>query len=276
MKNLFILFTLFSSALALPTHSPNRATYFHDDANCFNACDPCFLWQEALNWRFAYYGDFIFNRYMQRRQNTHGAGDIQTFSFVTNGGTVTLNAADWFEFFALLGATKFYIQTPSRINGQQSELFFSPRLSWSIGMRGTVWRAGALAFGFAGQYFRTAPKLNAFMSNGGGLLTYFNNQPKLAYAEWSASFGGSYEIEGPGDTKFVPHLAAVASGAKMSMRGIRFQNDGSSYHLLNLEDKRMWGYAFGLNWLLRTQLALGAEARFGDQKALHLSGELAF
>lgn len=277
MRRAFFAFLLLSSTLwALPTHSPNRATYFHDEQSSFNACDPCFMWQEALNWRIGYSGDFVFNRYMERRQNTHNLSDIRTVSFVTNAGALTVNAADWFEFYTLLGATKFSIITPSRANGQQSELFFSPRLSWSIGMRGTAWMCHGLALGFQGQYFRTSPKLDAFFDYGGGVLNYFNNYEKPTYAEWSASCGMSYPFEGPGDMEFIPHVAAVASWAKMGMRGNSFVNDGTTHTFLNLKDTRMWGYAFGLNWILNRTIDVGVEARFGDQKALHIIGEVAF
>ena len=114
MRKILVLLILSSTIWALPTHSPNRASYFHDDESCFNPCDPCFLWQEALNWRVAYNGDFVFNRYMERRQDVHGQGDIETFAFATNGGTLTLNAADWFEFYALFGKHRLSDQNSSK------------------------------------------------------------------------------------------------------------------------------------------------------------------
>ena len=143
-------------------------------------------------------------------------------------------------------------------------------------MRGTAWMCRRLALGFQGQYFRTSPKIDSFLGYGGGFLTSFNNFEKAQFSEWSASCGLSYTFEAPCCMEFMPHVAAVASGAKMSLRGQSFVNNGITYTLLNLKDKRMWGYALGLNWLLNRTIGASAEVRFGDQKALHVTGELAF
>ena len=276
MQKLLIFLFLNAILWALPTHSPNRATYFHDDASTFNPCNPCFLWQEALNLRFAYVGDFVFNRDMEKRENRHRRGDIQTFAITTNGGAATLNIADWFEFYGRLGATNFSIITPHRVNGRQSELFFSPRLSWAIGTHATVWKYHALAFGFAAEYFRTAAMLDAFLSYQGGRLTYFNDIEKPKYYEWMVACGFSYTFTGPGYNEFIPHIALSASEAKMGMHRPTFTNDGTEYDFLNMKSRKMWGYEVGLNWILNRKVAAGCEFHFADQKALHLIGEVAF
>lgn len=195
---------------ALPTHSPNRPTYFRDDSSSFDPCDPCFSWREALNWRIGYYGDFVYNREMKRRRYGHQAGIVERVAFTTNGGTLTVNAADWFEFFTMLGTTKFFIRTPNKEEGGESLTLFSPSFSWSIGMRGTIWKYRDLAFGFSGQYFRTYTRANSFLDYRGGTSTFFNDNSKRPFYEWMASFGTSYTFSGT-TMSFIPHAALTAS-----------------------------------------------------------------
>jgi|GEM_PF-4022972 len=62
----------------------------------------------------------------------------------------------------------------------------------------------------------------------------------------------------------------------MGFSGFTFVNDGTTHQLFNLKSQKMWGWALGLTWLMQLRLGITAEARLADQKALHLTGELAF
>lgn len=206
----------------------------------------------------------------------HGLGDVERVSFATNGGTLTLNIIDWVEFFTMLGTSKFSICTPARDNQVESEFFFSPRFCWSIGANGVVWKCGDLAFGFSGQYFRTMPKIDAFTDLSGGIVTSFNNIEKSTYYEWQAAFTGSYLFGFSNAFEFVPYISWTAAGAKMGMRGLTFSNNGTIHHILNMKDKKMWGYALGISGILRRKASISAEAHFADQKAFFLGADLAF
>lgn len=208
---------------------------------------------------------------MERRQDTHGLGDIQRFSLMTNGGILTINVVDWFELFTMIGATQIAIRTPARVTALESALQFFPRFSWSLGASGVFWKCNALALGFRGQYFRTMPYINSFYDYASGVITYFNDK-QASYYEWQASFGGSYTLQGPAQMECIPHASITAAGAKMGLGGLNF----SVHNLLNLKDKKMWGYAIGLSMVMRRKVGLTAEARFADQKALHIVGDLAF
>ncbi|MFN0065521.1 MAG: hypothetical protein ACKVOH_04710, partial [Chlamydiales bacterium] len=218
-------------------------------------------------------GDFIFNRDLERRENEHNVGNIETTRIITNAGIVVLNVIDWFEFFAVLGTTTVTIETPSYTGDFDSLLEFSPRFSWSLGVSAVVWRYGDFLWGWRGQYFRTQPKPNSYYDLGGGVATYFNDVKTATYYDWTVATGISYEFQTSENTQLIPHISLTAAGAKLGMRGLSFTNNGVFHKILNMKTKKMWGYGLGATFGLGHRIAMTIEGRFADGCAMFVGGE---
>lgn len=177
------LFFLTTSLCALPVGNPwEMYLYGQDDFTNCDFCFPKFCWNQ-FSIRAGYYGDYVFNRYLEVDENLNTA-DIDQTKATTNALLVGVGLCNRLDLFATLGASKFSIKTPASAFGLKfagvittqfnvitrnnipsfdpnglMEINTESNLSWSAGLRGVLWKCGNCVLGAEGQYFQTRPKI---------------------------------------------------------------------------------------------------------------------
>lgn len=266
---------------ALPVGNPSEASLFTNGAwcesSCYDPCDPCSGWLDALSMRVGFAGDYVFNRYMETRISN--GGDIDTVSLHTNSGYLALNIYDRLDVFTRLGASQLNIESGSILfagvgtDQGQLELQFTTEFSWSIGARATVWECNCLTVGVEGEYFETKPKAILVSEEGSGSGVIEGLDAK--YKEWQVGLGASYRFATSCPTlSFVPYVAVKVSDSRLDLG--TFMTQGQSETARDLEADKLWGCAVGLSLTLCDEIGVTVEGRFFDENALYVNGQFRF
>lgn len=296
MKKLLVtMLTILScgAAFALPVGNPSEASFLCDgliwEGHCgCDPCDPCLTWCDAFSVRFGFYGDYVFNRHLKNRSSTASNRHQLDHSHInTNAGYVALNFWDRFDFFATLGNSNLWLEGNISsfgpnifgVGGPRITIETSTDFSWSVGGRATLWECGCTALGLEGQYFRADPRVKSVIFEELATVNPSSTAPHLhaQYSEWQVGVGLSHRIN-----IFVPYVAVKWSGAHLNWRNANNPfilvpgTTPVSITLNNLRNTNYWGYALGISVVDCEKGALTAEARFGDEKALYVNGQIRF
>lgn len=281
-KYILVICLAFGSLFALPVGNPSEASlYKYGICTGETKSDPCvvvFNYSDILRIKGGFYGDYVFNRHMEVYTSHDNISDIDQFSLMTNAGYIALNVFDWVDFFGVVGATKISITTPesSYSTGQSvMQLELTDELCWSAGTHITLGRYKCFAVGLEGQYFRTMPRLDSFISLASGGVTRFNNTPKIGYSEWQVGLGASYQWQ-VDCVLAVPYFAIARARSEALFNDQRFIADGVTYTLSNLKSKKMWGYSVGMSLVVSEMIGVTVEGRFADEKALFVNGKFRY
>lgn len=280
MKKLFVIaLTLFTCGTmhALPVGNPADATMLLDgviwEGLCPDPCDPCVKFCDAISLRIGFYGDYVFNRHLEIDQS-HFDAVIENSEIFTNAGYIALNFYDRVDIFTTLGATNIFIDTNAYafngISGERIVLESTTDFSWSIGGRATLWECGCTTLGMEAQYFYTNPDLRR-TTLGDDASLYNDNLFNAKYREWQIGFGIAHRFH-----IFVPYLAVKWSGEKLFFDSATFPLAQETIILYNLKGQKSCGWAVGVSIVDCEQLSLTVEGRFGDEKAVHVNGQLRF
>lgn len=278
MKRLYTLMLSFATSglFALPVGNPMDASLYPNGVCTGGAlCDPCdphFQWSDQFQLRMGYYGDFVFNRKMRAK----GVGTVQETQLMTNAGLMVVNLCNFLDVFWTLGETTMQLETNGSLFSSNATLVgivYEPYFSWSIGGRATVWNCKGFYVGVEGQYFHTRPDLSRMIRLASGNLDYFSGNCKTIYEEWQAAIGLAYNYGWA-----VPYIAFKASAGNLKMGDylFTFQGTAINYQLINLKPRYALGYAVGLTLSICKTAAVTAEARFANEKALYINGEIRF
>lgn len=259
---------------------------FFEGTCCLDFCDPGASWCQALSFRIGYYGDFVFQRHLEI--DRHEASDyIENSELFTNAGYFVINAWDRIDFFFTLGATNIFIETnyssfslPTVITppafpagGNRFTIETETDFSWSIGARLILWQCGCTTLGAEAQYFSTRPSIERITA-ADRVSAYIDDNITLKYREWQFGLGIAHRIN-----IFVPYAAIKWAGVKVDMDDARFDLsvDGVNDVILhNLENRKDVGYAIGVTLTDCWKKSLTIEARFADEKALYVNGQIRF
>lgn len=262
---------------ALPVNNPEIASLacdgvFFTSSNYATPMMTC----DTLSVRVGYYGDFIFNNYMQVKVRD---SSIRMTRIFTNAGEIDFNLWNRIEAFGVLGVSNVVVQAPitnfnvsgSPVNSLvaiQTESYFA----WSVGLRGTIWQCGRFALGLTGQYFSTNPQINFVQDFYHSVSRYLDDQ-SLHYHAWQGGLGISCEIPINACFSFLPYATFILSDAAIGMnnRQVVFSEQGVTIQLFDLQKERHIGYALGSTLLGGERVLITAEGRFAFEKALFLS-----
>jgi major outer membrane protein len=265
------------AAYALPVGNPADASLFCNgifysteccaDEACTDVCDPCFNSCSPFSLRFGFYGDYVVNRnlgftfFNGRNERSH-VNDLHVY---TNAGLAVLNFFNRVDFFATLGASDFQLNSYDiAITGSMNpspghtQVDTNTQFSWSVGGRATLWQWGNTTLGAEGQFFRFSPSI-VRIGNTSARSNY--ESQRLHYSEWQVGLGLAQRIN-----MLVPYAAV-----KYSRPEVQVPNAG-----VLLEGDKRWGYAIGMTLLGNNTSAVTAEVRLGDEKALHINGQVRF
>ncbi|MBS0623986.1 MAG: hypothetical protein JSS62_05120 [Verrucomicrobia bacterium] len=240
---------------------------------------------QALGLRVGFYGDYVYNRFLEVNQTYIPSSSIQQTTLSTNAGLVILNFFEWLDVFATLGTTSLDLSTNgySFANSLGTDtvkisMQFPAQFSWSVGMTGTIWTYRCFVFGFEGQYFRVNPQLTNFTRLNTGRADYLNRP--TAYQEWQAGVGAAYRFTtGYSGVTFVPYVGTKWSSGKFSFNDYTFSFPGVTsghYTLYNLTPQKSWGLAVGMTAMFCQTAGLNIEGRWADESALSVQGQVRF
>lgn len=250
------LFSFLQTAIALPIGNPADPALYQNS----HICCP---WNDYFSVRFGYYGDFVFNRHLKRASGPDKDGVIDRARIITNSGFLALNFCERADLFGTLGASSIRILTPSASNAFIDHEYNSV-FSWSVGARAIAWQCGCAILGVEGQYSEFKPETTRLTI---GMSSDYPDA-KATVREWQFGVGLAYRI-----SFFVPYV-----GAKWSR--IRIDNrDALAFETLTIPDfknSNHFGYAFGVTLVDCKLATVAAEARFGDEKALAINGQIRF
>lgn len=262
------LFALFINTLyALPVGNPSEASLFRAQAP---ACCECPSWGGGVG----FYGDYVFNRHMK----TSRGRSVDTVKLFTNAGYLVVNFAQQADLFATLGTTRISLNTSLVAFNQVDpfplfELESNSAFSWSLGGRATLYTYKCASLGIEGQYLSTKPNIKrAYIA--AGASAYFDNSLVTHYTEWQLGSGISYRY----NPIFVPYVAVKYAYSHWKLangRNIVVQSNTNTF-FYNLHSQKRWGYAVGLTLFPNRcdKLAVTVEARFLDEKAIYVNGQI--
>lgn len=280
-----------SQLSALPIGNPLDATWLCTGVFCEGDCDldPCApgqSWCDAWSLRIGYYGDFVFNRKLRVDQHDRRK-EIRRTRIMTNAGYLAFNMWNRFDLFGTLGATGLKIDTPEkaflvRLSGVDtgySEFVVDVEtdLSWSIGVRGTIWECGSFGLGAEAQYFACDSGVN-FIENVFDPTPTYLEDADTRYQEWQFGVGATYSIPICECTTFVvPYIGIKWARARFKMGDFSTRDDiGNIFQLFNLKNDHDFGYAVGITLVGNQRWSFTAEARFRDELAAHLNSQFRF
>ena len=285
---LTVLTVLTCGALqALPAGNPAASSlytnnFWFGDSSC-DPCDPCSSWCDWFDIRLGFYGDYVYNRHLETKgTNGDAGGDIQDTQLFTNAGLIVVDICDWFEAFATVGVTDFHIRTDDsvwRVSGGasvMSELFFSTEMSYSGGLRATIWECDCFMIGGMAQYFYSNTSLDSFLEYAAGTQTYFNNNNRSAnYQEWQVAIGAAYIFVNSANFMFVPYTNIEVAGVNWNL-GRSFTANSVTEQLQSLNEKKVVGWSLGMSAVLCDLIGVTVEGRWANEKAIHVNGQLSF
>ena len=266
---------------ALPVGNPSDSSLLCDgwiwEGKCPDPNDPCLTWCDAFSFRLGFYGDYVFNRHLQLDRNCKGGrGEIEHTEIYTNAAYLAGNFWDRYDVFATLGATNLLLNTNARTFALRSTpsgcltIETNTNFSWSVGIRGRIWECGCTTFGGEAQFFQTNPHITR-VTHACEATIYPNDCVDAKYREWQLGVGISHRIN-----CFIPYLALKWSSVKFNMDEARLDDRYPGFQLHDLSNSKEWGFALGLTLIDCEKASATVEGRFGDEKAVHVNGQLRF
>lgn len=270
-KCVFTLLTILASgvAYALPVGNPAEASLLCDGLFWDGySCGPCYSWCDFFSFRIGFYGDYVFNKHMEE-DNSQG-GDIETTKLYTNAGYIAVNFWNRLDVFGTLGATNLFLETGLDGGDGRFELETETDFSWSVGIRGTLWRCGRTYLGAEAQYFYTRPHITR-VTESADASGYPAHNVDVKYDEWQIGLGVAHRIY-----NLVPYIAIRWGHAKFDDNETILLTNGESAILHSTESKNNWGYALGATLIGCEKASLTVEGRFGGETAVYTNGQIRF
>ena len=285
---LSVLTVLTCGALqALPAGNPADASlytnnFWFGDASSCDPCDPCGSWCDWFDWRLGFYGDYVYNRHLKTRANNNNpiAAPVMETSIFTNAGLIALDVCDWLEAFGTVGVSNFYIRTTANVwrglttSNEETEVFFAPSMSYSGGLRATIWQCDNFYVGGMAQYFYSNTEIDAFLAFVPGTVTHFNTSRSGSYQEWQVAIGAAYSFMNSANFAFVPYANVEVSGVNWDLQKV-FTVD-QTYIFQTLRENKVVGWSLGLSAILCDLVGVTVEGRWANEKAIHVNGQLSF
>lgn len=261
----------FIKIYALPLGNPSEASLFYHEVYCENPSCACTLY-DVLSLGIGFYGDYVFERHLE----TTTGHDIDHTRLSTNAAYLVASYLEEWDIFATLGVTHLDFATSlGPFNpGDPHPLFTfesGPEFSWSLGSRATLFEWGCTSLGIEGQYFTTNASWQKLTIASGAAL--YADDKHARYSEWQVGLGVSHRMN-----IFVPYIGAKYAHAFWNFgdRFTRIEDGAATLH--SLQNQKNWGFVVGvtLSPFDCERIALTAEGRFGDERALYVNGQIRF
>lgn len=262
MKKLYILISLFASSSLFALPSGN-------------------LYETNTGYGVGFYGDYIYNRYMQIDRSDEHSKVTKTY-IKTNAAYFSSSRFDRLNLFTTLGATNLNLTVNNNLFGRsvrRSEYTFlksESAFSYSVGMRAIALQFTNMAFGVEASYFSTNPKINSSTDPRTIDIDYLDGNQHMKYTDWQVCAVQSSRFPFSKTTALFAHIAAKYNQAAINMGNETLFLSSGNYNLFNLTNSRSFGIALGLTLAENDKWSLAAEERLIDEKALCITGMLRF
>lgn len=269
-----LLSGLCTGAIALPVGNPNEAAFLCSGAICDAPLSCCYS-IDSLSLRAGYYGDYVFNRYLE---TTSSHIQVETTNIHTNAAYLALNFMDRVDLFTTLGVSCIEIETNSIIFGPfvnpfYAEIVTKADFSWSVGARAILFECSNFIWGIEGQYFNFSPSNIKYIYDSVYVFNTDELNYDIKYYEWQVGTGVSWQIY----SFLIPYAAVKVSRAKIDLNTISFSNGlGPTITVPPFQSKRYVGAALGLSLVGSDCVALTFEGRFFDENALYVNAQFRF
>ena len=288
-KLLTIALVLMGQLWALPLVNPADSILYTNEVwsnDCFENC-----WLGNFSLRLGYYGDFVFDRNLQVMHGTGAVpslgfafpegGDIEQTCLTTNAGIVLLNFCDWIQAYGTFGVTTIYARTNSSIFANIAEVFndlsFSPSVSYTAGAAAPIWNSGCFTLGVQAQYFYTNPEANSLTGYDAATGVVYLTDAQAKYIEYQGAIAASWTFEGGENLAFVPFIGIQFSGVSWNLGSVDSVTIGANVtDFPEVHQQQVVGWTIGTSLILCDLIGVTAEARFANEKALFVNGQLAF
>jgi major outer membrane protein len=273
---------------ALPLGNPSEASLLCDgvfwEGHCGDLCDPCLTWCDAFSVRLGFYGDYVFNRYMEADATSNNR-DLDSAQVYTNAAYLAANFWDRVDIWGTLGATNLTFSGDLGLLNPAAgvetgdnvfELTGVEDFSWSIGARATLWECGCTALGVEFQWFSTrqdVDKLTIYDNFGGVKRETFasDRNLKVQYTDWQIGLGVSHRIN-----MLVPYIGVTWGTAQAKFGSAAPSFGVDSVDLNNFESVKTWGFAVGTSLVDCEKMALTVEVDLAREAAAYVNGQFRF
>ena len=263
MKKFVVLMLLFfSTALfSLPVGNPAFPKII-EEGLIFSSANKFSL-------RAGYEGNFVLDRKLHSERNYFNKEE--SFSIYLNSALLTFNLLNRLDLFGTYGKGKIESDWLSEITANSffySDLKAGNTEGWSCGTKIIFFEWGKINFSAGARIFYIDPEIITYAVD---RINYNMDNAKLKYKEWQADMGLSYKTP-----YLVPYICAKYSKAKA-----RLLKENSNTQQLELTDfpmksKNAVGMAIGCTFSNNQFFMVTGEARFFDEEAYSISGELKF
>lgn len=258
---------------ALPVGNPAEPMLFtnHLWFPSRDFCDPCQTWRDFFNVRLGFYGNYALNRRLEVPRSD-GVLKEKRASVYTDAGELILNICNRVDLFGTLGVTTFGLLENSGNLGM-ANVYYSPTLSYSGGVRATLWRCKCFYLGVEGEYFYTKPELDSLSLWNRGNTFYFTSPTDRneTYGEWQVALAASYQFIDCANFGLIPYAAVQFAGVKWTRKRLLLGED-----VFSLKEQQVTGWTFGVTAILCNIIDITAEGRWANEKAFAITGQISF
>ena len=195
-----------------------------------------------------------------RDMKSGSSGDPKFYgTFYT--GKVSLYVGNKLDFYGLVGIydgkIKNFISSEYLVDSKAGPVL---GLGLSYVLHEMECLGGLLRFGADGKYRQFNPDVDAVKYYRERIATTAN---ALSFKEWQASLGLSYQYK----------MIAPYAGLKYSDMNAKVEfttEDGIDHTDTTVSSKDIWGFFYGVDFLLGDNVSLNVEMRQGDEKALNV------
>jgi len=220
-----------------------------------------------FSFRIGYLSDTVYHQPYTDEFPLLGTNQILSdMKLSTDGATLTLNFKNRLDMNVLIG------QSQTKID---REVCTEPQFSWGIGSKYVLYTNNTIAVGIDFKYFQSKQNPAYFVSEGYAYKVL--SDYTLFYREIEAAFGFSYLMN-----FLSPYIYATALYSKIQPSPLAviirlpFSNISVGTTSRSITTQEIWGVAIGATISGGKSSSLTLEARFFNQNAVSVSGEIRF
>lgn len=225
---------------------------------------------ETMDLRAGYEGDFVIDGNVQ--QYDWGQGDVDTYKQWNNSASLTINAINRLDLYAILGASNtkanWRFENPSNRAITRITLETDTDFLWAAGARALLCEWFNTALGMGGRYSSCMSHSHSFASNG---VNTSQSGAEIEFKEWQINMDVSYRIH-----VFIPYIGAKYLNAKTRLKGFTVPISASLTGNNSFKNGSPVGVYLGCTLSSGCYFMFNIEGRLIDEDAITVSGEFRF
>ncbi|MFA6119628.1 MAG: hypothetical protein WCT85_04925 [Parachlamydiales bacterium] len=220
-----------------------------------------------INFRVGYEGDFISDA---RLYNALQKGKIDNFKKDINSGTLTLNFQNRMDVFGVVGEGR--IRSDWRFENLNAvsrlQLESNYRLYWAAGAKVILFQWCNTALSTGGRYTFMKPSISYITIDG---IPQDKGNSRIKSKDWQIDLGLAHRID-----LFIPFIGVKYLNAKERVYDSPVVISADNQNYVNMKNKDRFGIYAGCSLSNSKYFMLTVEARFIDEEAISVSGDLKF